>query len=107
MIKRFWIGQGIQDQIIWKFMRLLRLGWESKVPTHVEILNKYCHGIVDELMEKVSKGDDNSFVGMFIKDPEGAELLKSDEGKFRTFLRDMILNFLIAGRDTTAQCLTW
>jgi len=104
MIKRFWAGQGAE---FWKVLRFFGLLWEGELPGHINTLNKYCNEIVDELVEKVSKGDDNSFVGLFIKDPEGATLLKTDEKKFRIYIRDMVLNFLLAGRDTTAQCLTW
>eukprot|EP00928_Gymnodinium_smaydae_P095036 TRINITY_DN8100_c0_g1_i1.p1 TRINITY_DN8100_c0_g1~~TRINITY_DN8100_c0_g1_i1.p1 ORF type:complete len:525 (-),score=75.15 TRINITY_DN8100_c0_g1_i1:35-1525(-) len=104
MIKRFWIGQTIEW---WKLFRFLGLFWEKELPAHFSLLNNYCDDIVNELLQKVTRGDDNSFVGMFIKDPEGADLLKRDEKKFRIFIRDMVLNFLLAGRDTTAQCLTW
>jgi cytochrome P450 len=107
MLKRFWSGQGVE---VWKLFRMLGLFWEGgreSTTNHINTLNDYCNGIVDELIDKASKGDDNSFVGMFIKDTEGANMLKNDEKKFRVFIRDMVLNFLIAGRDTTAQCLTW
>merc|ERR1711971_371110 len=104
MLKRFWLGQGMEW---WKILRVFGIAWEGKLPGHFRTLNDYRSGIVDELVEKVSKGDDNSFVGMFIKDPEGAQMLKTDEKKFRKYIRDMVLNFLLAGRDTTAQCLTW
>lgn len=77
--------------------------WNPELDT----TDNYCEGIVDDLLQKVSTGDDHSFVGLFIKDPEGADMLKSDEKKFRVYIRDMVLNFLIAGRDTTAECLTW
>ena len=49
----------------------------------------------------------DTFGEAHFKDSEGAKLMKDDEKKFSIFLRDMILNFLLAGRDTTAQCLTW
>eukprot|EP00928_Gymnodinium_smaydae_P095038 TRINITY_DN8100_c0_g2_i1.p1 TRINITY_DN8100_c0_g2~~TRINITY_DN8100_c0_g2_i1.p1 ORF type:complete len:510 (-),score=61.81 TRINITY_DN8100_c0_g2_i1:43-1533(-) len=104
LLKRFWIGQNIEW---WKLLRFLGLFWEKELPTHFSLLNNYCDEIVDELLQKVAQGDDNSFVGMFIKDAEGADLFKRDEKRFRTYIRDMVLNFLIAGRDTTAQCLTW
>merc|ERR1712046_483592 len=37
----------------------------------------------------------------------GQRLRQKDEAGFRRYMRDMVLNFLIAGRDTTAQNLTW
>merc|ERR1719203_1624088 len=43
-----------------------------------------------------------SFVGLFVQDAH-----KRGEQLSETYLRDLVLNFLIAGRDTTAQCLAW
>merc|ERR1719203_198530 len=43
-----------------------------------------------------------SFVGLFIQDAK-----KRGEQLSETYLRDLVLNFLIAGRDTTAQALAW
>merc|ERR1712216_167811 len=43
-----------------------------------------------------------SFVGLFLEDAT-----KSGEDLSDSYLRDLVLNFLIAGRDTTAQALSW
>merc|ERR1712113_989138 len=43
-----------------------------------------------------------SFVGLFLEDAVKRGVDLSD-----TYLRDLVLNFLIAGRDTTAQALSW
>lgn len=91
----------------WKVCRFFGVLWEKGLPAHLDLLNEYAYGIVDDLLEKVAVGDDSSFVGLFAKDSSGEEMRKHDEKGFRTFMRDMVLNFLIAGRDTTAQCLTW
>merc|ERR1712183_420582 len=48
-----------------------------------------------------------SFVGLYANDASNEEIRRKDPHGFRRLLRDMVLNFLIAGRDTTAQCLTW
>jgi len=104
MIKRFWTGHGIP---IWKILRCFRLLWERELPTHFEILNKYTASVVSDLIQKVDAGEDNSFVGLFMKDATSQELRKTDPQGFKRFMRDMVLNFLLAGRDTTAQGLTW
>jgi cytochrome P450 len=103
LLARFWTGQGVH---IWKVFRALGLFWEPKLKQDLDILNSYSESIAKELIEKVSKGEDNSFVGLFIKDPQCQEMQK-DPAAFHQYIRDMVLNFLIAGRDTTAQCLTW
>jgi len=43
-----------------------------------------------------------SFVGLFLDDAR-----KRGEHLSEDYLRDLVLNFLIAGRDTTAQTLSW
>jgi fatty acid omega-hydroxylase len=43
-----------------------------------------------------------SFVGLFVEDAQ-----RRGEPLSEDFLRDLVLNFLIAGRDTTAQALSW
>jgi len=104
MAKRFWTGQGMP---LWQLFRSLGLFWERDFPKHLAVINEHTYAVVDDLMQKVDKGEDNSFVGLFMRDPANQEMRRTDERGFRTFMRDMVLNFLIAGRDTTAQCLTW
>mmetsp|Transcript_11092 Transcript_11092/g.20772 ORF Transcript_11092/g.20772 Transcript_11092/m.20772 type:complete len:495 (+) Transcript_11092:72-1556(+) len=98
LILRFWVNPA------WKIMRIFGLGWEPELKKHLAQLDCYARGIVRELRQKVTQGDDNSFVGLFYKSEwnKGGDVAQQE-----TFMRDMILNFLIAGRDTTAQCLSW
>lgn len=88
---------------------------------HVETLNTFTYKIVQELRmssersaaDSAGKGRPSyvawedlearkSFVGLFLEDAQkrGEEL--SDE-----HLRDLVMNFLLAGRDPTAQALSW
>jgi len=90
-----------------KFLRAFNLLWEKELPHHLKLLDDYCNDIVSDLMQKVSAGDNTSFVGLFASDEEGQVFWRRDEAGFRVYMRDMVLNFLLAGRDTTAQCLTW
>lgn len=99
----------------WQVLRLFGLGFESETAMHMDQLNTFTKSLVRELkggmQHKAGKAggvawDDlearKSFVGMFLVDAQsrGEEL---DE----EYLRDLVLNFLIAGRDTTAQALSW
>jgi len=99
LITRFWTDP------FWKILRLLGLGAEPELKVHLRLLDEYARGIVRELQEKVAQGEDNSFVGLFIKETWTSD--KTSQAEQETFMRDMVLNFLIAGRDTTAQCLSW
>jgi len=72
--------------------------------SHISCLHAYVQTVITDLDGKLSKGGENSFIGIFLKSNWLKE--KGITGQ-NQFLSDMALNFIIAGRDTTAQCLSW
>jgi len=97
----------------WPLLKFFGMGSERETREHFDLLDEYSREVVRDLQsnidkqgdEAVSKGDieaRRSFVGLFI-----AEAKKRKESHSEDFLRDAVLNFLIAGRDTTAQALSW
>ncbi|CAE8643414.1 unnamed protein product, partial [Polarella glacialis] len=84
---------------------------------HFSLLDSYSRNVVRELRASIAKEGDpskaggsvwgdveasKSFVGLFLEDAK-----QRGEDLSEDFLRDLVLNFLIAGRDTTAQALSW
>merc|ERR1711920_1171638 len=61
-------------------------------------LRNYSKDIVQGLRDGLNPDAGDSFVGLF---------MKSGEAPSDKLLEDLVLNFLIAGRDTTAQALAW
>jgi len=57
---------------------------------------------VRNLRNNVHSDGKDSFVGLFMKEAD-----KRGEPHDEEFMKDMVLNFLIAGRDTTAHALSW
>lgn len=104
LVKRFWTNFGLP---LWRLMRAFGLGWEKEFPSHLAALRDYSDGIVNDLLAKDGGSGDPSFIGLFMQELVNQGAHKKDETGFRIFMRDMVLNFLIAGRDTTAQALTW
>mmetsp|Transcript_107361 Transcript_107361/g.333602 ORF Transcript_107361/g.333602 Transcript_107361/m.333602 type:complete len:511 (-) Transcript_107361:32-1564(-) len=100
LILRFWTNPA------WKVLRWLGVGWERELKEHLGRLDGYARGIVRELRQKAEAGQDDSFVGLFMKEEQAAPAARSPELQEK-FMRDLVLNFLIAGRDTTAQCISW
>jgi cytochrome P450 len=90
----------------WRLMRMFGIGSERETREHFSRLDGYSRQVVRDLQSGIAKGDDNeakrSFVGLFISDAK-----KRGEHLSEQYLRDLVLNFLIAGRDTTAQALSW
>ncbi|XP_044469089.1 alkane hydroxylase MAH1-like [Mangifera indica] len=94
---------------IWKLQRWLGIGQEKKLKKAKETLDR----IVFEYIKK--KREDLSY-GIQAKEEDGVDLLTSYMNEEHQtvalklddeFLRDTILSFMIAGRDTTSSALTW
>lgn len=71
----------------------------------IKSLNKYCYSIIDSRLARREKQGGS----VTSTDKTGKDLLElfMDKGLTREELLPVILNFLIAGRDTTAQSLAW
>lgn len=98
-------------ETFWKLQRFLGIGHEKQLARAWKVLDNVIHSYIskkrDELTRKVEVED--------VDEEAGFDLLTSyitgeEEGggdKDDKFLRDTILNFMIAGRDTTSSALTW
>lgn len=98
---------------LWRLLRWLGLGFEWDTREHLSRLDTYSRSVVQELRAGLGEPKAGtvawsdlearkSFLGLFMADAQAkGEELSED------FLRDLVLNFLIAGRDTTAQALSW
>jgi len=102
---RFWTNSGVP---LWRIARFFGLAWEKDFPKQLRALHEYSDEIVAELIVKnKTTGGDPSFMGLFMEAAASHGLEFGSDKEFRVYMRDMVLNFLIAGRDTTAQALTW
>lgn len=99
-------------ETLWKLEKLLGIGHEKKLSRAWAVLDNVIGKYVSMKREQTCK----STYEWNQDDEEGLDLLTSyingDEStglecKDDKFLRDTILNFMIAGRDTTSSALTW
>lgn len=77
--------------------------WKTPMSYHIKVVNDYAKDIVTKRRAEVEAGvERHDLLARFLgtEDENGDHL--SDKQ-----LRDMIINFIIAGRDTTAQALSW
>ncbi|KAM7266330.1 hypothetical protein ACFE04_004227 [Oxalis oulophora] len=90
--------------IFWKIKRFLNIGSEAVLRHNIKIINDYVYKLINNKIEQVNnptkddsltkRGDLLSmFLQMDVKDPK--------------YLKDIILSFIIAGKDTTATTLSW
>ncbi|KAL6053372.1 putative cytochrome P450-dependent fatty acid hydroxylase [Balamuthia mandrillaris] len=96
---------GAQEQIIRRaFNPLQRFSATKIIQKHVSYLDKHVYAIIrqrkQESLEELRNKTDIFSQFLAITDDDGKPLTDK-------YLRDVFLNFLIAGRDTTAAALTW
>ncbi|KAG0613124.1 hypothetical protein M758_6G078900 [Ceratodon purpureus] len=92
----------------WKLKKLLNIGNEAKLADSVKVLDDFSYKVIktrrEELQFTNAQGKETKadLLSRFI-------LLGEDSAQNFTdkTLRDIILNFIIAGRDTTAVTLSW
>ncbi|RLN25224.1 hypothetical protein C2845_PM07G26120 [Panicum miliaceum] len=84
---------------VWRVQRLLNLEPERRLREALDTVHGYADRIVRERRERAEAGlaSRDDFLSRFAASGE-----HSDES-----LRDVVTNFLLAGRDTTSSALTW
>ncbi|KAJ4848361.1 hypothetical protein Tsubulata_012740 [Turnera subulata] len=105
----------IIPEIIWKLQRRLDVGEEKKLRQAWKTLDGVIGGIIsskkEELSQRMGKKEE-------LADEQGMDMLTSymkGDGKIETglkssddkFMRDTVINMLLAGRDTTSSGLSW
>ncbi|KAF8093157.1 hypothetical protein N665_0389s0020 [Sinapis alba] len=113
------VGEGVlyrhvKPRLLWKLQNWMGLGQEKKMnqanATFDRVCSKYISAKRDEIARSqgvldISIGETEDLLTSFMKlDTTKYKLLKPSDDKF---LRDTILAFILAGRDTTASALSW
>ncbi|KAL2533564.1 Cytochrome [Abeliophyllum distichum] len=80
--------------LVWKIRRLLNIGNEKKLRQSIDTINKLAQEVINQ-RRKFGYSDQKDLLSRFMASV-------SDE----TFLRDIVVSFLLAGRDTVASVLT-
>ena len=78
--------------------------WEMSTSDHVKAVDGFAEDVISQRRKEIAEGNDNytDLLSRFMNARnENGDLLNDVE------LRDTVLNFIIAGRDTTAQALSW
>ena len=87
-------------------LRFLTLFWkmqkftprERKLAENIQTLNSFCTELIKERRAEGKNSGRSDLLSLFLESGDDVD----DE-----FLRDVIINYTIAGRDTTAQALAW
>eukprot|EP00252_Welwitschia_mirabilis_P006975 TRINITY_DN1794_c0_g1_i3.p1 TRINITY_DN1794_c0_g1~~TRINITY_DN1794_c0_g1_i3.p1 ORF type:complete len:507 (-),score=34.48 TRINITY_DN1794_c0_g1_i3:165-1685(-) len=85
----------------WKLKRFLNIGQEGRVKKARQILRDYALKIIECSMSQ-NPDEKENFLSCFL------DLAKEDPENFpQEYLQDIVLTFILAGRDTTAIALCW
>ncbi|KAK6260788.1 hypothetical protein SCA6_015262 [Theobroma cacao] len=88
--------------IFWKIKRFLNIGSEAKLKKSTKVVDNFVYKLIHNKIEQMRNSNDSS---MKKEDILSRFLQLNDTDP--TYMRDIILNFIIAGKDTTAATLSW
>ncbi|XP_074273171.1 cytochrome P450 704C1-like [Silene latifolia] len=89
--------------ILWPVKRFLNIGLEAKLKQDIRIINDFVYRLISNKVELMKRSQGTPSMK---KDDILSRFLQLDNTDPK-YLRDIILNFVIAGKDTTAATLSW
>eukprot|EP01018_Ginkgo_biloba_P016142 Gb_31692 [translate_table: standard] len=89
----------------WRLKRYFNVGSEAILRQNIRIVDDFVYKVIKRRRQEISS--QNSYVKSDILSRFIALSEKEPENFSDKYLRDVILNFMIAGRDTTAITLSW
>ncbi|XP_031262253.1 cytochrome P450 704C1-like [Pistacia vera] len=92
--------------VFWKIKRFLNIASEAKLRKNIKVVDDFVYKLIKSKIERLNnRHDDLSSVSGKKEDILSRFLeLKETDPKY---LRDIVLNFVIAGKDTTAATVSW
>ncbi|RZC73119.1 hypothetical protein C5167_048596 [Papaver somniferum] len=87
----------------WTIKRFLNIGSEAKLKKNVKVIDEFVYKLIHTKIDLMSNSPNDASMK---KDDILSRFLASNVTDPK-YLRDIILNFIIAGRDTTAATLSW
>ncbi|XP_073125982.1 cytochrome P450 704C1-like [Henckelia pumila] len=91
--------------VLWKIKRILYVGSEAKLKKHLQVINDFVYKLISSKSEQMNKSPNEAYMQLKKEDILSRFLLLPNTNP--KYLRDIILNFIIAGKDTTATSLSW
>lgn len=99
---------------LWRFKRQWGIGGEGELKRAMQVINDFTYKVInDSIAAKANKQSDyqqKDLISLFLSTNTAAdrqEINGGDEQAEMTFIRDMAINFIFAGKDTTSVSLAW
>uniref|UniRef100_A0A7N0UZL8 Cytochrome P450 n=1 Tax=Kalanchoe fedtschenkoi TaxID=63787 RepID=A0A7N0UZL8_KALFE len=91
---------------IWKIKRALNVGSESLIKKHMKVIDDFAYGVIKAKRQQMKSmresGEKEDILSRFLVESE-----KDPENMTDRYLKDIVLNFLIAGKDSSAVTMSW
>ncbi|KAK8489333.1 hypothetical protein V6N13_030855 [Hibiscus sabdariffa] len=92
--------------VLWKVKRLLNIGMEAALKRNVEIIDDFVFELIrckrEQMEDEQLVRDKEDILSRFLMESK-----RDPDNMNDRYLRDIILSFMIAGKDTTASTLSW
>ncbi|XP_010413066.1 PREDICTED: cytochrome P450 704C1-like isoform X2 [Camelina sativa] len=91
---------------LWKLKRFFNTGSQSRLKKSIATIDKFVYSLITTKRKELAKEQDTAvredILSRFLVESE-----KDPENMNDKYLRDIILSFMIVGKDTTAASLSW
>ncbi|KAJ9553242.1 hypothetical protein OSB04_017287 [Centaurea solstitialis] len=91
---------------LWRLKRYLNIGSEAALKTSIRVIDNFVYELIDHKREQIKNrkldGDRDDILSRFLIESEINPVSLTDQ-----YLRDISLSFIVAGKDTSANTLTW
>ncbi|XP_071730901.1 cytochrome P450 94A1-like isoform X2 [Rutidosis leptorrhynchoides] len=92
--------------MVWKVKRFLNIGNERKFKEAIEIVNQFAMDIIKSKETQIEESKNSQdLLSRFMVSSN--DMGYNNDEERRKFLRDIIISFILAGKDSTATALTW
>ncbi|XP_031277158.1 cytochrome P450 94A1-like [Pistacia vera] len=89
---------------IWKTKRFLNIGSEKRFKEAIKVINDYAMEI---LKSKEKEEEETTNFDLLSRFMAASSSMEMEEEEKRKFLRDIVISFILAGKDSTSTALTW
>ncbi|KAI3449144.1 hypothetical protein Pfo_005809 [Paulownia fortunei] len=90
--------------LLWKIKKAFNVGLEAKLKENIRVVDEFVYKLIHSKTEQMQQSQDDCVD--LKKEDILSRFLKLSEADPK-YLRDIILNFVMAGKDTTATTLSW
>ncbi|XP_024184309.1 cytochrome P450 704C1 [Rosa chinensis] len=87
----------------WKIKRFLNIGSEAVLKNHIKVIDQFMYTLIKSKMDAVHQSEDN----LPLKKRDFISRLLEMKETNPKYIKDMGVNFIIAGKDTVATALSW